>query len=229
MTETPDLTCVYYTSNTISDYFSDNTERIFNAATEGLPLISVSHRPMDFGDNLVVDLPRSHFNIYRQALIGAKEAKTKYIALCEDDVLYSAEHFKYRPKDKPFAYNFGVWGIYTWQDPPIFNFKGGGRVNLGNLICDRVAFIEAMEERFRKYPNDEVNKELWAEPGKYERQLGVSVQEFEVFYTNPPNIMFSHETALSFAGLGTRKRAGELRATEIPYWNRAEDIRKLYG
>ena len=223
------LTCIYYTANVISDYFAENTRKQLLEASEGRPLISVSLKPIDFGDNLWTDNERSHVNIYRQALIGAQAAETKYIALCEDDVLYSKEHFRYRPTTGRFAYNLGTWAVYTWQDPPMFNHKGGGRINLNSLICERKLFIDAMEERFEKYPDETlVNTNLWAEPGKYERQLGVTVRETEVFYTNPPNIVFSHEDELSFAGLGVRKRLGELRATEIPHWGRAEKIMGLY-
>jgi hypothetical protein len=215
---TPDLTAIYYTADTVPESFAATVLSVLSSSLpDGVPLIELHQE----GE-------RSHFNIYRQALKGAKMATTKYIALCEDDVLYSPEHFNYRPRKAPFAYNLGYWGIYTWQKPSIYNYKG--RKNLGNLICDREAFIEAMEERFVKWPDDtKTDKDLWAEPGKYERQLGVTVQETEDFYTNPPNIKFSHENELSFAGLGTRKRAGELRATEIPYWNRAEHLRELYG
>lgn len=228
MTDTS-LSIVYYTANYAPEKFTESTKKQLLEAIGDLSLISVSHKPMNnFGNNIVVNLERSHFNIYRQALIGAYEAQTKYIACVEDDVLYSPAHFQYRPKDKPFAYNFGSWNVSTWVDPPLFTHKGGGRVNFGNLICERETFITAMEERFARYPNDEARKELWAEPGKYERQLGVTIQEFEIFYTNPPNIMFSHETALSFEGLGTRKRLGEIRATEIPYWGTAEHIRAYY-
>lgn len=221
MTDTSDLTAVYYTADEIPMGFMLKTYTELVDALGGIPLVTV---------RLQHDEVRSHFQIYRQALEGAKEAQTKYIAFVEDDVLYSPEHFKYRPKSKPFAYNFGVWNIFTWDKEPIFHFKGGGRINLGNLICEREAFIEAMEERFRHYPEPSGDrlKDIWAEPGKYERQLGVKQQEFEVFYTNPPNIKFSHQTELSFQGLGTRKRAGEIRAVEIPFWGRAETIRKMY-
>ena len=148
--------------------------------------------------------------------------------MVEDDQLYSPDHFKYRPRKKPFAYNLSYWGIYTWQDPPMYNYKG--RRNLGNLICDREAFIEAMEERFAKYPDPKGDhlKDIWAEPSKYERQLGVTIREAEDFYSQPPNIKFSHPTELSFAALGTRKRSGELRAYSIPHWGEASEIRALY-
>lgn len=218
MMPTSDLTAVFYSANHISTDFYENTHKQLLEALGDTPLVKVI---------LKDPAKRSHFQIYRQALEGAKLANTEYIALCEDDELYSPEHFKYRPRSKPFAYNLAYWGIYTWQDPSIYNYKG--RRNLGNLICNRTAFIEAMEERFTKHPNPPDSlKDFWAEPSKYERQLGVSIREAEDFYTNPPNIKFSHQTELSFAGLGTRKRAGELRATSIPYWGDVSKIRAFY-
>lgn len=221
-----DLTVVYYTANAIPEGFAEKTQEILFVASAEHPIVSVSQKPINFGLNIVVDLPRSHLSIYQQALIGAKAARTEYIALCEDDVLYSSKHFKYRPTEGKFAYNLGYWSLFTWS-PKVFSYKG--RKNLCNLICNRKLFIEAIEERFAAYPDGKVNLGLWAEPGKYERQLGVIVRETEEFYTDPPNIMFSHETALSFDNLGTRKRMGPLKAIDIPYWGRAEEIASFYA
>lgn len=232
-----DLTAVYYTANSISEGFFRNTwynlKRVFDE--EPMIVVALLNKAYDeqnkgtyfaFERKELVKLPRHHLSIYKQALIGAKAAKTKYIALCEDDILYSPEHFKYRPSEGKFAYNMGTWNIHTWGEP-LFTIKGGGRINLHSLVCERKLFIEAMEERFAKW-GDSADIRNWAEPGKYEKNLGVTVREVEYFYTNPPNIAFSHQTALSFDNLGTRKRLGEVRATEIPYWGRAEDIVKLY-
>jgi hypothetical protein len=88
-----------------------------------------------------------------------------------------------------------------------------------------------MEERFKKYvgiPDDEIPLHTWAEPGRYEGNMGLTIRETELFAPNPPNIMFSHETGLSFDNLGKRKRLGSVRATEIPYWGKADDILALY-
>ncbi|MBI2009515.1 hypothetical protein HYS84_03900 [Candidatus Saccharibacteria bacterium] len=227
-----DLTAIYYTANIISDYFAQNVREQLLKAIGDLPLISVSKKPLDFGrgsTNICVgDTPRSQVNIYRQALIGAKAAKTKYIAMAEDDVLYSPAHFKYRSPPGVFFYNVGAWGMFTWSEP-LFTCKLNGRRNLSGLICERDLFIEAMEERFSLWPDDnKIDKSIFGEPGKYDKQLGTTSHPTEVFYANPPNIVFSHQTALSFEGLGTRKRAGQIRATEIPYWGTAEKILKLY-
>src|SRR3989344_7916542 len=116
-----DLTVVYYTANHVSDYFMANTKKILLEAIGEIPIISVSQKPMDLGTNICVgDSLRSHVNIYRQALIGVKKAETKYIALAEDDVLYSPEHFTRRSSAGKFAYNIGVSSFFTWSDPPMF-------------------------------------------------------------------------------------------------------------
>lgn len=230
-----DLTIIYITANVISDFFGRNMREHLLVAANSAPMIVVSKKPVDFwanfSDNIILEGDVSHFNIYRQALAGAKAAKTKYIAIAEDDVLYSPEHFKRRPSRGKFAYNIACWGMYTWIEPATFSYRAmGARRNHGMLICERELYIEAMEERFAKYPDDdEKMREIWAEPGKYEEHLGVTVRESETFYTLPANVKFSHSEELSYHTIGRRKRQGELRALEIDYWGRAENIKKLYG
>lgn len=229
-----DLTAVMYTANNISNNFLAQVSEYMLVAVKGIALICVSQSEIkmankrdDYQNIVVGDIGRSHLNIYRQALIGAKAAKTQYIALIEDDVLYHKDHFKYRPPEGVFGYNMNVWSIFTWVQPPIFNYKD--RINLSGLICERDLFIEAMEERFAKYPDDsKTDISIWAEPGKYEGHLGVTKRQLEKYYSDNPNVAFSHETALSYDGLGKRKAMGKIKAIEIPYWGKAEDVIKLY-
>jgi hypothetical protein len=226
-----DLTVIYITANKINNNFANNLLGYFYNATKDLPIITVSKEAFYMGGmskNLVFNTPRSHVNIYREALAGAKAAETQYIAIAEDDVLYSPEHFKKRPsRPDVFAYNVACWSIYTWSKPPIFSYTG--RRNLGQLICERELFIAAMKERFARYTDEsKIDNAIWAEPGKYERQLGVTVRETETFYTDPANIMFTHKEGLSYHTLGERKRLAPIRAYEIPYWGRAEKVVALY-
>lgn len=213
-----DLTAVYYTADVTPDKFAIATMRQLNKALQGIPRVIISKPP---------DVPRSQAQIYRQVLQGAKEAKTPYVACCEDDVLYSPEHFKFRPKPGHWGYNMNSWSLFTWGEP-MFTYKPpGGRRNLNGLICERQMLIDHLEERFKLWPG-EVDINIFGEPGKYDNQLGTTPYPSQDFYCNPPNIVFSHQTNLQFKGLGTRKALGQVRATEIPYWGRAEDIRKLY-
>lgn len=230
--ERRDLTILYYTANRLREPFATKVREQLLKVAEEIPIISISQKPMDFGvKNICVgDKKYSSMNIYRQAFVGAKEAETKYIAMAEDDVLYSKEHFRdYIPKDDEFAYDFSRWAIYTWIKPALYSLKE--RRVLSMMICPRKLFIEAMEERFKKYPDESTLKNIsdFSEPGKYERNLGVSPRKSVEYESSVPCLVFTHEDALGYQEQGTRKKLGKIRAYDIPYWGRAEDIMKMYN
>lgn len=222
-----ELTIIYYTANKAPKSFIEKTQEQLLKATEGLPLISVSQKPIDLGKNICVgNIGQSTVNIYKQSLIGAKMAKTKYIAMAEDDILYTPSHFEHTPSPGVFAYNKNMWGIYTWTKP-LFSYKG--RRNLSTLICERELYIKVMEERFTKYPDEETAPlHLWGEPTKYESQMGVTVNKAEFYHSKDPTIMFSHPEALGFLSLGTRKKLGTNQTHVLEYWGEAKDLLKMY-
>lgn len=224
-----DLSIVFYSANIVPEAFAERVRTQLVLAAGEIPIISVSKQPMDFGMNVCVgDTPRNQYNIYKQALVGAKVATTEYIALCEDDVLYSPAHFEFRPGFGHWGYNMNPWSVFTWGEP-MFTYKApGGRRNLNSLICERQMFIEHLEERFERWTEDAYDINIFGEPGKYDNQLGTTPYPTETFYTNPPNIVFSHQTNLQFEGLGTRKKVGNIRATSIPYWGDINGIRSIY-
>lgn len=231
-----DLTVIYYTSNYLDDhnpYFLENTKKQLLVAIGDLPLISVSQKPIAFGQNICLgDIGRSHLNIYRQILEGAKAAKTKYVAMAEDDILYSYDHFHYYlPKDNTFAYNMSKWSLFTWTQPPLFSFRNNRKV-VNSLIAPKQMLVDALQERFDKFkniPEDRIPLHYWGDPGRYEEKLGVTIRATEEFYTQVPNIVFSHPEAYGYLSRGTRKRLGDIRAYEIPYWGRAGEILNLYS
>lgn len=220
MTSTSDITAVYFTAGVIPEKFAEAVMNQLKDALGDIPLVVIRQDP---------SVKRHQAQIYRNALEGAKQATTKYIALCEDDCLYHARHFTFRPKDGHWGYNMNAWSIQTWGEP-MFSYKApSGRRNLSQLICERQMLIDHLEERFKLWPDDsKIDINIFGEPGKYDNQLGTTPYPSQDFYTNPPNIVFSHQANLQFEGLGTRKALGQVRATEIPVWGKASDIVKLY-
>lgn len=229
------LTVIYYTSNYLdihNPYFLENTKKQLLTAIGDLPLISVSQKPMAFGKNICVgDIGRSHLNIYRQILVGAKAAKTKYVAMAEDDVLYSYAHFhNYVPERNVLAYDMNKWSIFTWTNPPLYSFRTNRKV-VNSLIAPRDMLVNGLEERFKKFAGvneDKIPLHYWGDPGRYEAKLGVTVLETEEWYSGCPNIVFSHPEAYGYLSRGKRKKLGDLKAIELPYWGRAEDVLKSY-
>lgn len=235
-----DLSVIYYTSNYLekeNPVFVENTKHFLLEAIDDYPLISVSQQPMNFGENICVgDIGRSHLNIYKQILIGCKAAKTKYVAMAEDDILYSFAHFHTMvPNNNIFLYDLAKLSIFTWSKPPMFSFRTRRKV-VNQLIAPREMLIEALEERFARADvlraqGMEEGKILsnWGDPGRYENLLGVSPRELRGEYFGVPSIVFTHPKAYGYEfNHGKRKRLGDIRIIEEANWGRAEDILQLY-
>jgi hypothetical protein len=175
---TKDMTILYYTANVIAKGIEYSVLR--SLRKHGLPIVSVSQEPMDLGKNIVVPKERSLDNIYRQVLIGAKEAKTEYVALCEDDCLYVPGHFKFRPK-QPFGYNLNRWLFHLDIPEPVFSYRK--RPILSQCIARRETLIKCLEARFLTTKGDD----LHAEPGMRDGY------PYETFETKEPNLVFCHD------------------------------------
>jgi hypothetical protein len=224
-----DLTVIYYTAGKINEHFAEKVRAQLLGAIGDTPLISLSKKPLDFGLNICdKEKESSVVNIYKAVLEGARAAKTPFIALAEDDALYSPEHFRFRPPTDTFAYDFSRWSIFSWTEPPCFCLKL--RRILATLIAPRELLIKNIEGRFENFPDSsKIPLQYMVEPGRsLEGRLGITPSKAMEYWAKVPSVVFSHEEALGFAGLGKKKALEPIRAFEIPYWGRASDIVKLY-
>jgi len=244
----PDMTIIYYTSNYLDDknpYFLNNTKTQLLKAVRGRPIVIVSQKPTMFGDNSINvnmgDIGRGHLNIYRQILEGCKAAKTKWVAMAEDDILYSEQHFNIQYFVKPefmekdyFLYDMNKVSMFTWTKPPMFSFRFKRPV-VNHLIAKRQMLIDAMEERFEKLKflrtiwEERRILKYWGDPGRYEGLLGVTVRPIYEYNSWVPGIVFSHDLAYGYsANQGKKKKLGDLRITALADWGTAEEVLRLW-
>jgi hypothetical protein len=222
-----DLTIIFLTVNRVPEKWAEYQLSVLKKAIGNYPVISVSKKPMNFGTNLLQTEPENSSNIYVQMLKAAKIATTPYVAIAEDDVLYCREHFiKFRPPMDTFAYNMTRWSVFTFGYP-MYSYKH--RIGNFSLIAPRELLIEALEERFTKYPNG-VPVELVGELGKerIEKRLGVTIRKFVEFWTTIPIVQFSHDFGTEEIQRNHRKRMGWIRAYDIPYWGRYDELLKKF-
>src|SRR3972149_8804255 len=235
-----DISVIYYTCNhleTEAPEFVKNTKEQLLKAIGDHPLISVSHKPLDFGQNVCIgDIGRSHFNIYHQILEGCKVAKSEFVSMAEDYIFFSLEHFNtFVPKLTDFAYDMEKLSLFTWTKPPMYSFRTNRRV-INQLIARRTTLIEALEERFKRREElhkvgwtDERISSIWGDIGRYEKMLGVTVREVEEFFSATPSIVFTHPKAYGYEmNHGKHKRLGDIKMYDIPIWGKASDMLKLY-
>ena len=167
----------------------------------------------------------SYQRIYDQLLIGCKKATTPYIAVIEDDVLYSPEHFKeYRPPMDTFAYNNHRWALFTWWKP---TYSWRNRVSNCSLIAPRELAIEALEERNAKFPNG------WTYVGelgrwRIDKYLGVTKRKMIEWYSTIGIIQINHTTGTEERQKVQWKDFGPVKAYDIPRWGKAEDVIKKF-
>jgi len=192
------ITILYYTANKITDKFANIIKDQIKWAAPNVPIISISQKPItDMGENICVgDIGQSCQNVYRQILAGAERAKTKYIVCCEDDTLYVPEHFTKRPQ-KSFAYNLNRWNLHTTKN--IFSYWK--RIVMSQCIANREDLIVNLKEKIAlsEWPDN-----LCGEPGRFEKQLGITPYDYETFETKEPNVIFVHDD-----GLLKRKKLGQ--------------------
>ena len=218
------LTILYYTPNYKSETFAEKIRQKLLETIGNTPLISVSQKPLKFGQNICVGMiGRSVSNVYRQILIGCKEAKTDYVGMAEDDTLYPAVHFDehYLPPLDTFAYNMSRWSIPTWIKPPTYVITQ--RLCNSNLIAPRKLLIELIEKRFKI---DKGQRKLWSEPGKHDVEYGLNYRGR--WFVTTPTVSFIHGEALGFEFLGKRKKINPMRAYEIPEWGKVSELMKNF-
>lgn len=224
-----DLTVVYYTSNQLPDATATAIRTVLRTSCVGLPIISVSQKPLAFGRNIHVgEIGASTRNLYYQVLVGAKAANTDYVALCEDDCLYPPSHFTTVLPDD-FGYNMNRWRVHTWDAHPVFSHKN--RCGLHQLVCPRDLLIEHLEERFsRNHTEDQINRH-WGEPGRWnhEQRLGVSCKPLSQWRSAEPCVVFFHPYSLNYRKQGVRVAHGRDGVVKLlPPWGTAKDVIDQY-
>lgn len=222
----PDLTILYLTASLIPKTFAEFQRKILVEAAGEYPIISISREPLDFGIKNILQIgPKCLDTIYREMLRGAKEADTPYVAVAEDDTLYPKEHFRFfRPEMDTFAYNQNRLALFTWGVP---TYSWRSRKTNATLIAPRALLIEALEERFAKYPNP-IPENIVGELGRamVERNLKVTLRKSIEVYSNLSVIQINHDAGSDDRVKRHKKRMGPIKAYDIPFWGKAEELIK---
>ena len=223
-----EVTAIFLTNNEVPEEWMKFHNKCLIEALNGAPLITMSRKPMPHlpGINLIQDKPKSMSNIYWQLLRACKEATTDYIAVVEDDTLYPAEHFLHRPNRDCIGYNMNHWSLFTWGNP---TYSWRNRRGNYSMLSFRRLVIEALEERFAKFPNGTPDR-ITGEIGRamVERNLGITLRPVQEFETTVSIINFNHANASDRLQLNQRKNLGKIQAFDIPHWGKASELVKKW-
>ncbi len=217
-----DLTIIMLTPNKVPESWAKFHKKMLLEAAGDSQIITISAEPLDWGINLI-QTEYGLTNVYKQMLRGAKLATTPYIAIADDDTLYSSEHFQYRPPMDKFAYNFSRWHLFTWGDPFYFYKPRPGN---GLLVASRELVINALESRFQ--PDKPMSIAYMNELGSRKNIIEYDKAGYVAFYTYDPVVSFYHEFSVDPLCKQHRKKAWPVRAFDIPKWGKAKELRKHF-
>lgn len=215
-----DITVLYYTSNREDERFEDRIKTKLLESIGGLPLISISHKPIDLGKNICVgDVGASGFNMFRQVLIGCKEAKTRFIITAEADCLYSPDYFQFVPERDDVCYrNNNTYLMGLRRDYFYKKNEGGSWVQAIN----REFYIDRLEYLFEGAPEWSVEEKNFPK----ERGKGEDIfpkDEIQRFTTKYPCISIK-----SGNGMRGYSHSENIPIYELPYWGTGKEFRKTY-
>jgi len=200
-----ETTIIYYTSNRESTEFEKKITDNLLKNCGGLPVISVSQKPIDLGINICVgDIGQSYLNEWKQVLIGLKEAKTRFCVSAESDCLYPPEYFNFIPPREDLVYRYGNVWVY-WKRRNKFWKKPRCE---GAQMCSREYWIERLEKALSisDKPNEIVTKIFPSDDNKS--------------WTGNPVVTF-----ITGDGIGTKTSLLKVEPVkELPYWGTADLI-----
>jgi len=210
------LTIIYYSSNTECPRFEERIVENLKKQAGDIPIISVSHKPMGLGKNICIgERPVCYSNLWKQQLIGLREAKTEFCITAEADCLYPPEYFTFTPTSNDRVYRYdNVW-VY-WRRRSKFWRKAQCE---GAQMCNREYWIERLEAMLDGHKG----WEPMDNPSQLVTQIfteGSKVRQGK--WTGNPVITFKTGKGISGKTGLSREYAS---VTSLPYWGTAEEIK----
>lgn len=210
-------TIIYVSSNREDPEFERKTRENLLKNCGDLPIIAVTQKSIDLGPNsmniVVGDVGASGFNFCRQIQIGVQEAKTDFVISAESDCLYPPDYFTFTPPRKDRCYR--NTNIY------VLKYKSGffkKKSSTFAQIVGREWYLEQLNSLFVGMP--QWNTEMKNFPKEIGRKF---MQEFEYFESENPCVSFK-----TGRGMRLHTLTDNTELQEIPFWGRADNLRKEY-
>ena len=217
---------VYYTDNQLNQDIMTACQNQLKHSVNGHRLVSVSLQPLDFGDNITLNLERDYLTMFKQILAGLEALDTDIVFLCEHDVLYHPSHFEFIPSRKDvYYYNTNIWKVDS---------KTGHALHYdcqqtSGLCAYRELLLEHYKKRVTRVEREGFTRRMGFEPGTHNRAERVDDFKAESWQSAFPNIDIRHNQNLT----PSRWRQDQFRnqkycrdwreADEVPGWGVTKD------
>jgi hypothetical protein len=201
---TNELTVIYLSSNQEPESFEHKIQVRLLDIIGDLPLVSVTHKPMDFGHNICVgEIEVCDRSTRKQLLIGCEYATTPLVAIAEADTLYPPTgYFDFVPDNVDYAYRY--MNIWVLERKPRFMRKW-------YIYWGMVAGREYLIGALKNWLQDSRQKDLWwKRSGWLPFEGEVPIISVKTGYGLRPN---------------TRGTRGVPKVQHLPHWGSAVELK----
>lgn len=148
-------------------YFSDNrpAPHILNMchaemAKSNLPIVSVTLKPMNFGENIVLPIERGWGTYFTQIYTALLASKAEIVFFCEHDVVYPQSHFEFTPPTKDKFYYNQNWVKIDWPYTKAVSWEAD---QVSGLVCYRELALAWYKQKIDSFDKDKFDRKF--EPG----------------------------------------------------------------
>jgi glycosyltransferase involved in cell wall biosynthesis len=204
---TPTKAAIYYTDNQlnikIAHAVQDRLAKI--SFDRQMPIISASLKPMKFGKNIYLPLPRGYLTMAKQILAALEACEADIVYFCEHDVLYDPSHFDFTPLQKDiYYYNTNVWRVRISDGHALYT---DNLQQLSGLVAYRDTLITHYKKRIIMLEGALIIKDpvdfnsyvraMGFEPGTHNRSERIDDLKAESFQSKSPNLDLRHDKNLT--------------------------------
>ena len=215
---------IYYTNNRIEERIAIVCRKVLLKACDGIPIVSVSHLPIDFGHNIVVDLPSCSKSVFKQIIIGLENCNADVIYLCEHDVLYHSSHFDFIPKAYgKFYYNQNRWSVDSYTGDALYRTTKA----MSCLVAYREVLVDYFTNLLNIISKDGYKRSVMGfSPGTHNFN-GMKINSTRIFKSDYPNVDIRHDDNISGGSFNRvdfsdREARGWILSEEVPGWGKTK-------
>lgn len=222
---------IYYTDNILPEWLMLPLQKQLLHAAQKIPIISVSQKPVDFGENICIgELPRVYKSMCYQLVKGLQRAadnEANIIYIVEHDVIYHPSHFMFKPTARDaFFYDANAWMLRASDGQALHcNFTAVSLLTSYTNIA-----LEHYLERLDLIKKGKLPGNCGFEPGSHvvPNKHGVGTYPANKYCAAYPSIDIRHNNnytrkdRFSRQARKERRRVGWHLADGIPYWGKTK-------
>jgi glycosyltransferase involved in cell wall biosynthesis len=219
----------FYTDNRVAPGILNAVRARLEASLNGYRLVTVSLKPLDFGENIVLNLRRGYLAMAKQQLAGLERLDTDIAFMVEHDILYPPCHFDFTPPRKDvFYYNLNWWKCRS-SDGQALHFKAK---QVSGLCAYRDILVDYYRKRVAMMESGEIGGRRHFEPGgrhqyREEGYNKLTAHGFDTWFSEIPYVDIRHETCVTrniFDPSGYRGQVVDWTLQDfVPGWGVSKD------